>query len=51
MTKGRASSEDVYIIAHNGVFISKMQLNPVEIYLIVYLSDINYFEKGIWDCW
>ena len=49
MMKGGDWSQDVYTIAHNSVFISKVQFNPFKLHLLVYLSDINY--KVFSDHW
>ena len=51
LTKGGDWSQDVYKIAHNGVFISNMQLNPIKLHLLLYLSDISEFSKVISDHW
>ena len=39
------ASQDVYTIVHNGVFLSKMQFNPLKLHVHAYLSDINYFNS------
>ena len=36
----------IYIIAHNGVFVSTMQFIPIKLQVHAYLSDLNYFWSG-----
>ena len=42
-------SQNAYTIAHNGMFISITQFDPVKLHVHVYLSDINYFNKKTGD--
>ena len=49
--RGGDWSQDGYTIAHNGVFVSKTQLNLVKLDVHVYLADINSFNKVIGDHW
>ena len=42
---------DDFIVAHNGEFISKVQLNPIKLHLHVYRSDTSYFNKVTADHW
>ena len=44
-------SQVVFTRAIKVAFISKTQFNPIKLHVHVYLSDINYFNKVISDCW
>ena len=51
LMKGGDMSEDVYTTANNGVFVSKLQLNPVKPDVHVNTSYFNYFNKVIGELW
>ena len=51
LKKGCDWSQDVFMIAHNSEFISKIQFKPIKIDVNVYQSDINYFKKVNCNFW
>ena len=49
LTKGVDWSQDVFTVAHNGVHISKTQLNEIKLQVNIYLFDNIYFNTVVSD--